>query len=72
MIGKQSQPDIIDEDNQSRIKLIANKRRFLEEKSAQVYNFQYHCTSNFTFISLCVLFLQSSLQRKICMYNVNV
>ncbi|GAB1864991.1 hypothetical protein CAJAP_06070 [Camponotus japonicus] len=35
MIGKQSQPDN-DEDNQSRIKLITNKRRFLEEKSAQI------------------------------------
>ncbi|EFN73129.1 hypothetical protein EAG_02056 [Camponotus floridanus] len=35
MIGKQSQLDN-DEDNQSRIKLITNKRRFLEEKSAQI------------------------------------
>ncbi|XP_050456976.1 uncharacterized protein LOC126854379 isoform X1 [Cataglyphis hispanica] len=35
MIGKQSQPEN-NEDNQSRIKLIANKRRFLEEKSAQI------------------------------------
>lgn len=43
MIGEQSQLDN-DEDNQStnktdnaRIKLITNKRKFLEEKSAQVY-----------------------------------
>lgn len=35
MTGKQSQSDD-NEDNQSRIKLIADKRRLLEEKSAQV------------------------------------
>lgn len=35
MTGKQCQPDD-SEDNQSRIKLIAEKRRLLEEKSAQV------------------------------------
>lgn len=35
MTGKQCQPDD-SEDNQSRIKLIADKRRLLEEKSAQV------------------------------------
>ncbi|XP_014467626.1 PREDICTED: uncharacterized protein LOC106740770 [Dinoponera quadriceps] len=35
MIGKQNQP-ADDEDNQSRIKLIADKRRSLEERSAQI------------------------------------
>lgn len=35
MIGKQSQP-VDDEDSQLRIKLIANKRKSLEERSAQV------------------------------------
>ena len=54
MIGKQSQPDN-SEDNQSRMKLITNKRKFLEEKSAQVnlfvMSFDYYCT----FLSFCVL-----------------
>jgi len=35
MTGKQNQLDD-SEDNQSRIKLIADKRRLLDEKSAQV------------------------------------
>lgn len=35
MIGKQSQPDD-GEDNKLRIKLITDKRKFLEEKYAQV------------------------------------
>ncbi|EFN83359.1 uncharacterized protein LOC105184219 [Harpegnathos saltator] len=35
MIGKQNQP-VDDEDNQSRIKLIANKRKSLEERTAQI------------------------------------
>lgn len=35
MIGKQSHSDD-GEDSQARIKLIADKRKFLEERSAQV------------------------------------
>lgn len=39
MIGKQSQLD--SDDNESRIKLIANKRKVLEEKSVQVSAVRY-------------------------------
>ncbi|XP_012528657.1 uncharacterized protein LOC105832349 [Monomorium pharaonis] len=36
MTGKQSQPDDSEDNHQSRIKLIADKRRLLDERSAQV------------------------------------
>ncbi|XP_012214680.1 uncharacterized protein [Linepithema humile] len=47
MIGKQSQ-SFDNEDNQSRIKLIANKRRFLEERSAQIETEIRNCFEELT------------------------
>lgn len=47
MIGEQSQ-SLDNEDNQSRIKLIANKRRFLEERSAQIETEIRNCFEELT------------------------
>lgn len=45
MIGKQN-PPVDDEENQSRIKLIADKRKTLEERFAQVSHTCYYFPAN--------------------------